>query len=71
MAVDDLSFSDNAGEIVGLLGPKGAVKTTTLYMLATLSEPDAGGIRIAGLDSHAAPDDLRRKLGFVPQSIAL
>jgi ABC-2 type transport system ATP-binding protein len=71
VAVDDLTFSVNAGEVVGLLGPNGAGKTTTLSMLATLIEPDAGGIRIAGLDSRAAPDDLRRKLGFVPQSIAL
>src|SRR5579863_3229234 len=71
VAVDDLTFRVNAGEIVGLLGPNGAGKTTTLSMLATLIEPDAGGIRIAGKDSCSAPDDLRRKLGFVPQSIAL
>jgi ABC-2 type transport system ATP-binding protein len=71
VAVDDLTFSVNAGEVVGLLGPNGAGKTTTLSMLATLIEPDAGEVRIAGLDSRAAPDDLRRKLGFVPQSIAL
>jgi ABC-2 type transport system ATP-binding protein len=70
VAVDDLTFSVNAGEVVGLLGPNGAGKTTTLSMLATLIEPDAGEVRIAGLDSRAAPD-LRRKLGFVPQSIAL
>jgi len=71
VAVDDLTFSVNAGEIVGLLGPNGAGKTTTLLMLATLIAPDSGEVRIGELDSRAAPDDLRRKLGFVPQSVAL
>ncbi len=71
VAVDDLSFSVKAGEVVGLLGPNGAGKTTTLSMLATLIAPDSGEVRIAGIDSRVAPDDLRRKLGFVPQSIAL
>jgi ABC-2 type transport system ATP-binding protein len=71
VAVDDLTFSVNAGEIVGLLGPNGAGKSTTLSMLTTLIAPDAGEVRIGGLDSRAASDDLRRKLGFVPQSIAL
>src|SRR6202035_5270216 len=71
VAVDDLTFSVNAGEIVGLLGPNGAGKTTTLLMLATLIEPDSGEVRIDGLDSRVAPDALRRELGFVPQSVAL
>jgi ABC-2 type transport system ATP-binding protein len=71
VAVDDLTFSVNAGEVVGLLGPNGSGKTTTLSMLATLIAPDAGEVRIAGIDSRVAPNSLRRKLGFVPQSIAL
>ena len=71
LAVDDLSFTINAGEVAGLLGPNGAGKTTTLSMLATLLVPDAGEIRIAGFDSRRDPKSLRRKLGFVPQSIAL
>ncbi|MBF6571531.1 MAG: ABC transporter ATP-binding protein [Candidatus Binataceae bacterium] len=71
LAVDDLTFSVKAGEVVGLLGPNGAGKTTTLSMLATLIAPDAGEVRIAGFDSRVAPDRLRRRLGFVPQSIAL
>ena len=49
----------------------GAGKTTALSILATLNPPDAGEVRIAGIDSRVAPDSLRRKLGFVPQSIAL
>jgi len=71
LAIDDLTFTVNAGEVVGLLGPNGAGKTTTLSILATLIAPDAGEVRIAGIDSRVAPDSLRRKLGFVPQSIAL
>ena len=71
LAIDDLTFTVNAGEVVGLLGPNGAGKTTTLSILATLIAPDAGEVRIAGIDSRVAPDGLRRKLGFVPQSIAL
>jgi ABC-2 type transport system ATP-binding protein len=71
LAVDDVSFEVNAGEVVGLLGPNGAGKTTTLSILATLIEPDAGQVRINGIDSRVAPLSTRRKLGFVPQSIAL
>ncbi len=71
LAIDNLTFSVNAGEVVGLLGPNGAGKTTTLSILATLIAPDAGEVRIAGIDSRVAPDSLGRKLGFVPQSIAL
>jgi ABC-2 type transport system ATP-binding protein len=71
LALDDVTFSVNAGEVVGLLGPNGAGKTTALSILATLNPPDSGEVRIAGFDSRVAPDSLRRKLGFVPQSIAL
>ena len=71
LALDDVTFSVNAGEVVGLLGPNGAGKTTTLSILATLNAPDAGEVRIAGFDFRAARASVRRKLGFVPQSIAL
>ncbi len=49
-AVDDLSFSVGAGEIVGLLGPNGAGKTTTINMILGVLEPTAGSIRIDGRD---------------------
>src|SRR5271166_6599646 len=71
LAIDDLTFNVNAGEVVGLLGPNGAGKTTALSILATLIAPDAGEVRIAGIDSQVAANSMRRKLGFVPQSIAL
>lgn len=71
MAIDDLSLSVNAGEVVGLLGPNGAGKTTTLSILAMPIAPDAGEVLMAGIDSRVAPHSLRQKLGFVPPSIAL
>ena len=48
VAVDDISFSVNKGEIFGLLGPNGAGKTTTLRMLATLIKPDSGDAILNG-----------------------
>ena len=71
LVLHDLSFSVGAGEVVGLLGPNGAGKTTTLSILATLRAADAGTVRIAGFDLRADPAAIRRKLGFVPQAIAL
>src|SRR5579864_4718860 len=52
LALDNVTFSVNAGEVVGLLGPNGAGKTTALSILATLIAPDAGEVRIAGIDSR-------------------
>ena len=71
LAIDDVSFSVGAGEVVGLLGPNGAGKTTTLSILATLLRPDSGEVRIAGFDLRLQSGALRRRLGLIPQSIAL
>jgi ABC-2 type transport system ATP-binding protein len=71
LVLDGVSLSVNVGEIVGLLGPNGAGKTTTLSLLATLIEPDAGTVRIAGTIPSPKHFALRRRLGFVPQAIAL
>ena len=71
LVLDGVSLAVNAGEVVGLLGPNGAGKTTTLFLLATLLEPDAGTVRIAGATPSPKHYALRRRLGFVPQSIAL
>jgi ABC-2 type transport system ATP-binding protein len=71
VALDGVSLSVDRGEIVGLLGPNGAGKTTTLSILATLLEPDSGTVQLAGLSPQSDRDAVRRKLGYVPQAIAL
>jgi sodium transport system ATP-binding protein len=64
-AVDGVSLTVSAGEVVGLLGPNGAGKTTTLRMLAGILTPDAGGVSVGGLDIHDRPLDAKRRLGFL------
>ncbi|HDQ45134.1 MAG TPA: ABC transporter ATP-binding protein [bacterium] len=70
-AVDDLSFDVREGEIFGFLGPNGAGKTTTIHMICGLVHPDAGTIELDGRDVHRAGAGVRRKLGVVPQDVAL
>jgi ABC-2 type transport system ATP-binding protein len=71
LAVDGISFSVADGETVGLLGPNGAGKTTTVGMIAGLVTPDAGEVRIDGRAIRGDTDPLKRRLGLVPQEIAL
>lgn len=59
----DLSIA--AGEFVTLLGPNGAGKTTLLRVLATLSRPSSGSVRIAGLDPERDGEPVRRTIGFL------
>jgi sodium transport system ATP-binding protein len=70
-AVDGVSFTAADGRITGLLGPNGAGKTTTLRMLYTLLKPDAGSIRIDGVDALADPLVARRRLGVLPDARGL
>jgi len=70
-AVDGVSFEARDGEITGLLGPNGAGKTTTLRMLYTLMTPDEGRLLVDGLDPVAQPDDVRRRLGVLPDARGL
>ncbi len=71
LALDDVSFSVAAGEIVGLLGPNGAGKTTTLSLLAGVLRADCGTVEIDGHDLIREAAAARSKLGLVPQSLAL
>ena len=64
VAVADVSFSIEEGEIFGILGPNGAGKTTTVEAIAGLREPDAGSIRVMGLDPFDRREELRRVLGI-------
>jgi sodium transport system ATP-binding protein len=70
-AVDGVSFEARDGEITGLLGPNGAGKTTTLRMLYSLLPPDAGQIRIDGLDPTRDAMEIKRTLGVVPDGRGL
>jgi sodium transport system ATP-binding protein len=70
-AVNGVSFEAHDGQITGLLGPNGAGKTTTLRMLYSLLSPDAGEIRIDGLDPTRDAMAIKRTLGVVPDSRGL
>ncbi|GAB3213996.1 betaine/proline/choline family ABC transporter ATP-binding protein [Marinactinospora thermotolerans] len=71
-AVDDLTMTIPAGEIVVFLGPSGCGKTTTMRMINRLIEPTSGRILIGGLDARAQkPDELRRHIGYVIQQAGL
>ncbi|MBA2392042.1 MAG: ATP-binding cassette domain-containing protein [Ktedonobacteraceae bacterium] len=65
-AVFNLSLALRRGEILGLLGPNGSGKTTTLNMVCGLSRPTIGNVRILGVDVHAHPRRARQHLGVVP-----
>jgi len=73
LAVDDLSFELEAGEVFGLLGPNGAGKTTAINMAVGLLEPDEGVVRYLGSTMDLDPREAtnRMGLGLAPQSIAL
>jgi ABC-2 type transport system ATP-binding protein len=66
-ALDGLSFSVAAGSVFALLGPNGAGKTTTVRILTTLSRPDEGTARVAGIDVLSRPRLVRSEIGSVSQ----
>jgi ABC-2 type transport system ATP-binding protein len=67
-AVRDVSFSAECGEIVGFLGPNGAGKTTTLRMLTTYLPSDSGIARVAGFDINYEANEVRRRIGYLPET---
>ena len=71
VAVDAVSFSVEPGTLVGLLGPNGAGKTTTVGMIAGLLQPDAGEVRVDGQPLTRDTDPVKRRIGLVPQDLAL
>jgi ABC-2 type transport system ATP-binding protein len=70
-AVKSLSFSVKAGEIVGFLGPNGAGKSTTIKMLTCLIKPTGGSATVAGHDVVQDPLEVKKRIGYVPESGAL
>jgi ABC-2 type transport system ATP-binding protein len=70
-AVDGLNLSVQRGEIFGLLGPDGAGKTTTIRMLCAIMDPSAGSARVAGFDTVKEPEEIKRRIGYMPQQFSL
>jgi len=70
-AVDDVSFDIGRSEVVGLLGHNGAGKTTVMRMLTGYLEPDAGEIRIEGLELCAQRRQVQRRIGYLPENCPL
>ena len=69
VAVDSLDLEIQAGEIFGLLGQNGAGKTTTILMLLGLTEPTSGRARVVGLDPARNPLEVKRRVGYLPDSV--
>jgi ABC-2 type transport system ATP-binding protein len=70
-AINGLSLKVSRGQVFGLLGPNGAGKTTTISILCTLLQPSSGTATILGYDVSRQAARVRRKIGLVPQDIAL
>jgi ABC-2 type transport system ATP-binding protein len=71
LAVNDISFEVARGEIVGFLGPNGAGKTTTMRMLTGYLEANAGEIEVAGFNLYTHSEEVRRRIGYLPESCPL
>ena len=71
VAVDDISFEIEQGEIFGLLGPNGAGKTTTLAMLSTMLKPTSGSATVNGMNIITNEDGVRKSIGIVFQDQSL
>jgi ABC-2 type transport system ATP-binding protein len=71
MAVCNLSLTIPRGEVFGFIGPNGAGKTTTIKVLATLLKPTAGSVRVLGTDVMHSPQEVRRNIGYVPDSFGV
>src|SRR5919204_3727372 len=70
-AVDDISFEVGRGEIVGFLGPNGAGKSTTLRILTSYLPATSGVARVAGHDVMTESMEVRRHIGYLPESVPL
>ncbi|MBX5484454.1 MAG: ATP-binding cassette domain-containing protein [Myxococcaceae bacterium] len=68
VAVDDLSFSLDEGEVLGFLGPNGAGKSTTMKMLTGFLPPSGGTATVAGFDVFESPLEVKRRIGYLPET---
>jgi ABC-2 type transport system ATP-binding protein len=68
VAVDQISFEVQKGQIVGFLGPNGAGKTTTMRMLTCFLPPSSGSANVAGFDVLEQPLEVKRRIGYLPET---
>ncbi len=71
VALDDVSFRLDRGEILGFLGPNGAGKSTTMKIITTFLAPNQGRITVDGIDVLEQPLDVRRRIGYLPEIVPL
>lgn len=71
VALKDLSFTVNKGDIFGLLGPNGAGKTTTVKILIGLLKPTDGYVSVFGYDPSETPIEVKKRIGYVPEEVTL
>ena len=69
LAVDHVDLEVRSGEILGILGPNGSGKTTTILMLLGLTEPSEGRAEVAGFDPLREPLEVKRRVGYLPDSV--
>ncbi|MEI7497718.1 MAG: ATP-binding cassette domain-containing protein [Candidatus Falkowbacteria bacterium] len=69
--LDNVSFTVSKGEVLGLLGPNGAGKSTTMKILTTFWLPTRGSVKIDGLDVNEQPLAIRKKIGYLPETVPL
>ncbi|MEX2607780.1 MAG: ABC transporter ATP-binding protein [Kiritimatiellia bacterium] len=67
-AVDGISFDIYPGQVVGFIGENGAGKTTTMRMMVTLDLPDSGSVKVKGFDAVSYPNEVRKRVGWMPDS---
>lgn len=70
-ALTGIDLSVNKGELYGVVGPDGAGKTTLLRILSTVMEATSGSAHLAGFDVHSQPEEIRARLGYMPQAFSL
>src|SRR5258707_12299019 len=68
VAVDNISFEVEKGQIVGFLGPNGAGKTTTMRVLTCFLPPTAGTAQVAGFDVLEQPLEVKKRIGYLPET---
>ncbi len=71
LALDNVSFQIQKGEILGFLGPNGAGKSTTMKIITTFLAADQGSVKVDGIDVLEKPLDVRRRIGYLPENVPL